>query len=303
MGGVRWLLPALAVLSLTVAGNAAAAGSFTSGVHDGRAYRLYVPATPAGALVIALHGCWQTPDDFARGTRLNEAADRRGLVIVYPAQERRANPYRCWNWYAAESHTAAGGETGEILSLARHIRSEQGLKDPKVIALGFSAGGFMAVNLACADPKLIAGVGVMAGGAFGCGVSAESAIQCMRGRVGDGAAAAQACLAVTGARSLPVRASLWHGGLDSVVNAANLAALETMFARAIGMASSATESRDGAVTSVHRDRRGMPVAETWLIRDMGHAWSGGDARGTHTYPPGPRATDRMLDFLLDFPPR
>jgi poly(hydroxyalkanoate) depolymerase family esterase len=295
---LRWLAAALAAVTLGVAMSSAEAGSFTSGVHEGRAYRLYVPAAPAGTLVIALHGCWQTPEDFALGTRLNEAADQRGLVVLYPTQGRRDNPYRCWNWYAADSHTA-GGETGEILALTRHIRREHALKDPRVIALGFSAGGFMAVNLVCAEPKLITGVGVMAGGAYRCGVSAESAIQCMRGQVGDGAAAARACLAVTGARALPVRASLWHGALDSVVHAANLSSLETMFARALGMASSATESRDGAVTSVSRDGRGMPVVETWLIRAMGHAWSGGDARGTHTYPQGPRATDRMLDFLLD----
>jgi poly(3-hydroxybutyrate) depolymerase len=38
--------------------------------------------------------------------------------------------------------------------------------------------------------------------------------------------------------------------------------------------------------------------ESWLVRAMGHAWSGGDPRGTHTYPDGPPATERMLDFLL-----
>ncbi len=294
---------ALTVVSFGLVMRGAEAGSFTSGVHDGRAYRLYVPASPARTLVIALHGCWQSPEDFALGTRLNEAADRRGLVVLYPAQSRRDNPYRCWNWYAADSHSAAGGETGEILALAHHVRRERGLADARVIALGFSAGGFMAVNLVCAEPKLITGVGVMAGGAYRCGVGAEGAIQCMRGQTGDGTAAAQACLAVSGARALPVRASLWHGALDNVVSVANLSTLETMFARAIGMTSSATESRNGAVTSVYRDRRGVPVLETWLVRAMGHAWSGGDARGTHTYPQGPRATDRMLDFLLDPAPR
>jgi poly(hydroxyalkanoate) depolymerase family esterase len=299
---LTWLAAVLAGIVLAAV-SSPAAGSFTSGLHEGRAYRLYVPATVSRTLVIALHGCWQTPDDFARGTRLNEAAEQRGLVVVYPAQGRSDNPYRCWNWYAPDSHTAARGETGEILALARRVRREHGLEDGRVIALGFSAGGFMAVNLVCAAPSLVAGVGVMAGGAYRCGVGAESAIRCMRGRGHDGAAAARACLSATGSRALPVRASLWHGGLDSVVNPANLGALETMFARAIGMVSSATESRAGAVTSVHRDARGTPVVETWLIRDMGHAWSGGDARGTHTYPAGPRATDRMLDFLLDVTPR
>jgi hypothetical protein len=32
---------------------------------------------------------------------------------------------------------------------------------------------------------------------------------------------------------------------------------------------------------------------------MGHAWSGGDARGSHTFPPGPDATEAMLRFLVD----
>jgi poly(3-hydroxybutyrate) depolymerase len=59
-----------------------------------------------------------------------------------------------------------------------------------------------------------------------------------------------------------------------------------------------TEPLDGEVHTVHFDARKQPVLETWLVRDMGHAWSGGDARGTHTYPAGPPATERMLEFLL-----
>jgi len=39
-------------------------------------------------LIVALHGCWQTPEDFALGTRLNDAADARGLVVVYPGERR-----------------------------------------------------------------------------------------------------------------------------------------------------------------------------------------------------------------------
>jgi len=46
------------------------------------------------------------------------------------------------------------------------------------------------------------------------------------------------------------------------------------------------------------DGQGRPVIETWLVPGLGHAWSGGDPRGTHTVPWGPSATDRMLDFLL-----
>ena len=287
---------ALVLATLTPAG---AAGTFTSGRHEARAYALYVPSAPADApLVVALHGCWQTPEDFALGTRLNAAAERRGLVVLYPAQGRRDNPYRCWNWFNAVDQAASGGEAAAILALARHVQTERGMRDRRLIVIGFSAGAFMAVNLACVAPQSVTGIGVMAGGPYRCGVGPSGAMQCMRGATGDAGASAEQCLTAAGVRALPVRASVWQGGADAVVNVANLSALETMLARALGTVDAVTDTADGAVHSVHRDRRGAPRLESWLVRSMGHAWSGGDPRGTHTYPDGPPATERMLDFLL-----
>jgi poly(3-hydroxybutyrate) depolymerase len=63
--------------------------------------------------------------------------------------------------------------------------------------------------------------------------------------------------------------------------------------------SGVTELVDGALRTVHRTRDGWPVVETWLVSGMGHAWSGGDPRGSHTYPAGPDATEAMLRVLLD----
>src|SRR4029077_3160357 len=78
----------LGLLLVALTGAAPATGSFERGVREGRVYRVWVPARvqPARPLVVALHGCWQTPEDFALGTRLNAAAEARGLVVVYPAQ-------------------------------------------------------------------------------------------------------------------------------------------------------------------------------------------------------------------------
>ena len=182
--------------------------------------------------------------------------------------------------------------------MARRVQEQRGLRDRRLLVVGFSAGGFMAVNLACMAPQAVVGIGVMAGGAYRCGIGPGGAMQCMRGAGGDPGASAEQCLAAAGVRELPLRASVWQGGADAVVNVANLAALETMLARVLVTVDAVTETVDGAVHSVHRDRRGTPRLETWLVRSMGHAWSGGDARGTHTYPPGPPATERILDFLL-----
>ena len=291
-------LAALLVVALAVtpsAGNE----RFLRGIHQGRAYRLYLPASPAPArpLVVAMHGCAQTPEDFALGTRINRAAARRGVGVLYPAQSAFANPARCWNWFDFSRWGARGGEVDEVLDLIREIPRTHGLDANRVVAIGFSAGGYMAVNLTCAAPSMVVGVGVMAGGPYRCAENSRDAVSCMRGERLDGTAAAARC-ATAGGRAPATRASLWHGDGDSVVSPANLDALATMFARLTGGGAVPAETVPGAARTVYRVQ-GRLVLETWLVRGMGHAWSGGDARGSHTFPPGPDATEAMLRFLVD----
>src|SRR5687767_6584159 len=66
-----------------------------------RAFRIHEPVELAArpCVLVMLHGCRQTPEDIARGTRLNEHADERGWLVVYPDQSETANKYRCWNWF------------------------------------------------------------------------------------------------------------------------------------------------------------------------------------------------------------
>lgn len=298
---------ALALLAVTVAAAAEGPGegTFKRDAFDNRAYRLYVPRAllaadaPAAPLVIALHGCWQTAEDFAAGTRLNEAADRLGLLVLYPQQGKSGHPSRCWNWYDPDHQTRNAGEIGQIISLVERVRIDHKIAAGRIVAVGLSAGGFMAVNLACAAPEMIAGIGVAAGGPFRCGVGTGGALECMRGLKTDAETSASLCLAsMGGRRARPLRASLWHGVDDVVVSPANLPTLAAMVARIDGATNVTTEALEAAVHTTFRDAAGKPVVESWLVRNMGHAWSGGDIRGTHTYPAGPDSTTRILDFLL-----
>ncbi len=69
--------------------------SFKTMTHKGpfgtRSYKIYRPAAAHSAptalpLLVMLHGCGQTPDDFARGTGMNALAEEFGFLVIYPGQ-------------------------------------------------------------------------------------------------------------------------------------------------------------------------------------------------------------------------
>jgi len=299
-GAIGRALAALILLAMLApsAGSAAKkTEALRRGTEGGRTYRLFLPSSPPTGLVVALHGCWQTPEDFAAGTRLNEAGEKRALAVVYPVQSARDNPNRCWNWFLPEHQSRTSGELAQIVAIAGAVRREHNVPADRVVALGFSAGGFMTVNLACVAPDVVVGVGVASGGPFRCGTGVVGGLPCMRGNAVDGRSSAAACRTALGGRR-PPRTSLWHGDLDTVVDPRNLDATATMFGALTGATPKRNERRDAATHTVWIDEQGREMEETWLVEGMTHAWSGGSARATHTFPPGPDATEAMLNFLL-----
>ena len=275
-----------------------------SNAAGARDYKLFVPSPRPGRrpLVIMLHGCTQSPDDFAAGTRMNELAEEEGIFVAYPRQSSRANAQKCWNWFEPADQGREMGETGIIAGLARAIATEHPIDRSRIYIAGLSAGGAAAANIARAYPDLFAAVGVHSGLAAGCARDLPSALSAMRvgapGSEAPGGAAGFGAGSVTQALRVPT--IVFHGEGDGTVSPRNADAI--LAQAGVGGLTPRTERGSSAGHSYQRtryaDEAGRVQVEAWSIQGAGHAWAGGSPAGSYTDPNGPDASRAMLDFFL-----
>jgi poly(hydroxyalkanoate) depolymerase family esterase len=272
-------------------------GSYTNS-HGSRQYKLFIPSRDQGQplpLLVMLHGCLQDPDDFSLGTRMNAIAEEQGLFVLYPAQSESANQTRCWNWFMAAHQRRDQGEPSIIAGMTQEVIRSHNIDARRVYIAGMSAGGAMAAIMAATYSDLYAAVGIHSGMPFGAAQNFFAAIAAMKDGAGIGARLP--------AKIIPL--IVFHGDQDSTVNSRNA---DQIIAQWLGgpapqrQKSSMAEAREGngrAFTrTTYRDAAGHTLAENWLVRDAGHAWSGGGAAGSFTDAAGPDASREMVRFFL-----
>jgi poly(hydroxyalkanoate) depolymerase family esterase len=293
-------LPALPGAAAPIRPGRFITGSYTSHA-GGRPYRLYIPAHDAPrsfALIVMLHGCAQTSDDFAAGTRMNSLADAHRFFVLYPEQTQAANGSRCWNWFTRSDDPLTRGEAAIIAGMTRRIMGRYRIDPRRVYVAGLSAGGAMAAVLAATHPALYAAVGIHSGLANGSAHDVASAFAAMQGLP-----AAQGSDAGVGPPPQPV--IVFHGDRDTTVHPRNG---QQVMSQSVGhgaTASAAATIERGRVSdghaytrTVHRDAAGRSALEHWLVHGAGHAWSGGSPSGSFTDPDGPDAAREMIRFFF-----
>jgi poly(hydroxyalkanoate) depolymerase family esterase len=268
-------------------------GSFGNAAGT-RPYKLYVPSGYHGQpvpLVVMLHGCTQSPDDFAAGTRMNEAAEAKTCLVLYPGQTGAAHAMKCWKWFEASEQRRDCGEPSLIADMTRAIMREYAVDADRVFAAGLSAGGAACATLAATYPDLFAAIGVHSGLAHGAACNTQAAMMAMR----QGGAGRD----IASVGSGPVIPAIVHPDNGEAV-VTQLAADARLAAR---VESVTARGARPCTRTLHIDERGATVIEHWLVHGLGHAWAGGSTAGSYTDAAGPDATGEMLRFFLEQAPR
>jgi poly(hydroxyalkanoate) depolymerase family esterase len=263
--------------------------------------------TTRSPLVLLLHGCNQTPEQFVAATRFTELADRHGFIVATARQTRGHHPGGCWRWYESAHQARGAGEPAILARITAELLAEPSrwrIDPSRVYVAGISAGGAMALILGATYPDVFAAVGVHSAPAYRSASAGRNALGAMRGR-------GTPTPPLPGAQMAPL--IVFQGTADTVVHerSGRLMAEQWLAydaARSTGARdplritrSRAGEKRsaDGRRYTVTRwySARGRKQLEYWRVHGLGHAWSGGVADGSYSDPRGPRASTAMWRFF------
>jgi poly(hydroxyalkanoate) depolymerase family esterase len=283
-----------------------AGGRFIEAIYrnaaGSRAYKLYIPGGYRGQpvpLVVMLHGCTQSPDDFAAGTRMNVLAEEQTCLVAYPAQASEANPAKCWNWFRPSDQRRGQGEPSLIAGITRQVMRDYVVDPRRVYVAGLSAGAAAAAVMGATYPDLYAAIGVHSGLACGAASDVPSAFAAMR----QGEFASPPTYGSVPKAALTLPTIVFHGDSDTTVHPRNG---DHVVAQFKGTTSARVQMHRGRVPgghaytrAIHIDASGRTLLEHWEIHGAGHAWSGGSPAGSYTDPRGPDATREMLRFFLE----
>jgi len=187
-------------------------------------YFVYTPTTyhvgEAVPLLVMLHGCTQTAEDFAAGTRMNQLAEKYGFIVVYPQQTHKANRTLCWNWFRSAHQVRNRGEPARIANIVGAIEqntSQWTIDTNQIYVVGASAGAAMAVILGATYPDIFAAIGVHSGIEYQAVTNLTSALNVMRQRGPDPVLQGKRAYEAMGSYQRVVPTIVFQGTRDRVV--------------------------------------------------------------------------------------
>lgn len=235
----------------------------------------YVPPglKPGAPLVVVLHGCGQTADDFDRGSGWTKLARQHGFALLYPEQSSSNNSHGCFNWFRPSSVARDRGEVGSVRQMISMMIDEHDLDAQAVHVMGLSAGGALTAALLAAYPETFRAGAIVGGLPTGAARDAMNAYSVMtNGTVKTSEEWANLVQQAAPESSNWPRISIFHGTQDQVVNVKNAEALRIQWLAVHGLTDVDAKSiKMGQTTShVWHDENGEIKVEFTLLDDFDH---------------------------------
>lgn len=268
--------------------------------------------------MIMLHGCTQNANDFARGTKMNQLAEQKNFIVLYPEMNNYYNATDCWNWfYDYNQHRGGNGEAEIINEMVKWTESHYHILRSKIFVAGMSAGGFMASIYAATYPDRVNGLAIHSGGMYNAANSAGEAVYTLNNGSSRNANDAGYLAYLEMRKSIVHRMPtiIFYGTHDKTVNPKNAWQAKQQWAQTNdyvddgrnndSVNASADRVRSGWTNGRHwynyiyNDARGQSLIEIWKVDGLGHAWSGGSTRGSYTDPYGPKASRIIWNFFIN----
>jgi poly(hydroxyalkanoate) depolymerase family esterase len=228
---------------------------------------------PEAPLVIALHGCTQTSDEYDNGSGWSSLADSLGFAVVYPQQQPANNPKNCFSWFLPGDIARGHGEALSIKEMVEHAITLFAADRRKVFVTGLSAGGAMASVMLATYPEVFAGGAIIAGLPYGCASNVQQAFEAI---FTDQAHTAQALgdrvRAASRHRGPWPKISVWHGANDPIVKPSKGEDIIQQWTNVHGLSDSPSfqELIGSNTRRIWRDANGKTVIEAFSIIGMAH---------------------------------
>jgi poly(hydroxyalkanoate) depolymerase family esterase len=236
---------------------------------------VYIPERmpPTAPLVVALHGCTQTADEYDHGTGWSTLADSLGFAVVYPQQQAANNPKNCFSWFLPGDIACGHGEALSISAMIEHAIAKFDADRRRIFVTGLSAGGAMACVMLATYPEVFAGGAIIAGLPYGCAGNAQQAFEAMFTEKGHAAQALGDRVRAASAHRGPwPKISVWHGTRDPIVKPFNAEDIIRQWTNVHGLSErpSHRELIGSHARRLWSDANGDPLIEAFSISGMAH---------------------------------
>ena len=321
MKKILWVL----AVSFLASASALAAGSWQTGKHDVpgagmRGYKVWLPDGYSSdkplPMVVALHGCQQSAEDFNTQTGLNALADAKKVIVLYPLQSVALNSMLCWNWMLMSNLSRKGGEPEIIAGIVDQAAKTYAVDKSRIYVTGLSAGGAMTSIMMACYPDVFAAGGVHGGMMYRAANDPATGIDAMNNVSKNNSPEETGKIARQCSEkfSKAVPLMIWHGTGDSIVAPGNVDYIVRQFIKINDLADDGEENnsislKDPEVKVIKTDKRRNYTQTTYkgfdqdlvvkcMVEGMDHAWSGGNKDIPYSDPTGPNASEIMLDWFL-----